>query len=274
MSSAASADGTTENPTISPPPGPVSGLAGKVVLITGGGSGIGRCTALTFARSGARVIIADISVVGGEETVALIQAVGGEAAFVPVDVTRSESVIAMVQASVERFGRIDCVFNNAGIEMESAPTADCDEAVFDRIMAVNVRGVFLVMKHVILQMLTQGGGTIVNTCSVAGLRSAAWMPAYAASKHAVAGLTKTAAVEYARKGIRINGVCPGVIRTPMYDAAIALNPKRAASTTAMHPIGRLGEAEEVAQAVVWLSSPASAFVVGALLQVDGGFVAA
>jgi NAD(P)-dependent dehydrogenase (short-subunit alcohol dehydrogenase family) len=248
-------------------------FAGKVVLITGAGSGIGRATALAFAEAGAAVVVADIAAGAGAETVARIEAADGRARFEPVDVTQPESVQGMVERTVAAYGRLDCAFNNAGIEIENAPTADCPEDVFDRTMDINVKGVWLCMKYQIRQMLAQGGGAIVNTASVAGLKAAPTFPAYAASKHAVVGLTKTAAVEYARAGIRINAVCPGVINTPMMASALALDPKRKKITEAMHPIGRVGEPGEVAQAVLWLCSDAASFIVGEMLQVDGGFVA-
>lgn len=183
---------------------------------------------------------------------------------------QAAQVQAMVAQVVAHFGRLDCAFNNAGIEEEHMRLADCEEATFDRIMGVNVKGVWLCMKYQIAQMLTQGGGAIVNTASVAGLVGAPKMSAYSASKHAVIGLTKSAAVEYGRKGIRVNAVCPGVIRTEMLERAVQADPKVATTVAGAHPIGRIGEPDEVAAAVLWLSSEASGFVTGLAHTVDGG----
>jgi NAD(P)-dependent dehydrogenase (short-subunit alcohol dehydrogenase family) len=247
--------------------------AGKTVLVTGGAGGIGRAAALAFARAGARVAVSDVNAAGGEETVGLIAQAGGEAIFVKADVSREAEVEALVAKTVAAFGRLDCAFNNAGIEEESKPLADCDEALFDRIMAVNVKGAWLCMKHEIRQMLKQGGGAIVNTASVAGLVGAPLQPAYAASKHAVVGMTRTAAAEYGKAGIRINSVCPGVIRTPMLERALEREPRREKGIVKVHPIGRIGEAEEITGAVLWLCSDAASFVTGHQLAVDGGLTA-
>lgn len=247
--------------------------AGKTVLVTGGAGGIGRAAALAFARAGARVAVSDVNAAGGEETVGLITQAGGEAIFVKADVSREAEVEALVAKTVAAFGRLDCAFNNAGIEEESKPLADCDEALFDRIMAVNVKGAWLCMKHEIRQMLKQGGGAIVNTASVAGLVGAPLQPAYAASKHAVVGMTRTAAAEYGKAGIRINSVCPGVIRTPMLERALEREPRREKGIVKVHPIGRIGEAEEITGAVLWLCSDAASFVTGHQLAVDGGLTA-
>jgi NAD(P)-dependent dehydrogenase (short-subunit alcohol dehydrogenase family) len=247
--------------------------AGKAVLVTGGAGGIGRAAALAFARAGARVAVSDVNAAGGDETVGLIAQAGAEAIFVNADVSREAEVEMLIAKTVAAFGRLDCAFNNAGIEEESKPLADCDEALFDRIMAVNVKGAWLCMKHEIRQMLKQGGGAIVNTASVAGLVGAPLQPVYAASKHAVVGMTKTAAAEYGKAGIRINSVCPGVIRTPMLERAIEREPRREKSIVKVHPIGRIGEAEEIAGAVLWLCSDAASFVTGHQLAVDGGLTA-
>jgi NAD(P)-dependent dehydrogenase (short-subunit alcohol dehydrogenase family) len=247
--------------------------AGKAVLVTGGAGGIGRAAALAFARAGARVAVSDVNAAGGEETIGLITQAGGEAIFVKADVSREAEVEALVAKTVAAFGRLDCAFNNAGIEEESKPLADCDEALFDRIMAVNVKGAWLCMKHEIRQMLKQGGGAIVNTASVAGLVGAPLQPVYAASKHAVVGMTRTAAAEYGKAGIRINSVCPGVIRTPMLERALEREPRREKNIVKVHPIGRIGEADEIAGAVLWLGSEAASFVTGHQLAVDGGLTA-
>lgn len=243
---------------------------GKVVLITGGGGGIGRASALAFAKAGAHVAVTDRDTEAGAETLRLVQALGAKALFIEADVTQAAAVETMVAQVVAHFGRLDCAFNNAGIEEEHMRLADCTEDTFDRIMGVNVKGVWLCMKYQLQQMLAQGGGSIVNTASVAGLVGAPKMSAYSASKHAVLGLTKSAAVEYGRKGIRVNAVCPGVIRTAMFDRVVEADPKMAASVSQLHPVGRIGEADEVAAVVLWLSSPAASFVTGMAHTVDGG----
>lgn len=245
----------------------------KVALVTGGGGGIGRATVLAFARAGARVVVADIAADAGQETVALVQAAGGAASFIRTDVTQADQVQAMVAHTVAAFGRLDCAFNNAGIEEEHLRLADCSEATFDRIMGINVKGVWLCLKYQLAQMQQQGGGAIVNTASVAGLVGAPKMAAYSASKHAVLGLTKSAAIEYARKGIRVNAVCPGVIRTAMYERAVAADAQIGVAAAQMHPVGRLGEVDEVAAVVLWLSSDAASFVTGHAHTVDGGLTA-
>jgi NAD(P)-dependent dehydrogenase (short-subunit alcohol dehydrogenase family) len=242
----------------------------KVVLVTGGGGGIGRASALAYAHAGARVAVTDRDTQAGEETVLQVQALGGQALFVHADVTQATQVQAMVAQVVAHFGRLDCAFNNAGIEEEHMRLADCAEDTFDRIMAVNVKGVWLCMKYQLAQMLLQGGGSIVNTASVAGLIGAPKMAAYSASKHAVIGLTKSAAVEYGRKNIRVNAVCPGVIRTMMFERAVLADPKVGTAVVQAHPIGRIGEADEVAAVVLWLSSDAASFVTGLAHTVDGG----
>ena len=246
---------------------------GKVALVTGAGSGIGRATALVFAREGAKVVVSDIVVEGGEETVQQIKAAGGEAIFVKADVSKGADVEALIIQTVETYGRLDCAFNNAGIEGGVKPTIDCTEEEFARTIAVNLTGVWLCMKYEIQQMLSQGGGTIVNTASVAGLVGFPGLPDYVASKHGVLGLTKTAALEYAKSGIRVNAVCPGVIQTPMVERGAQLSPGFDELAVSMEPVGRFGQPSEIGEAVVWLCSEAASFVTGHPMTVDGGLVA-
>jgi NAD(P)-dependent dehydrogenase (short-subunit alcohol dehydrogenase family) len=248
-------------------------LEGKIALVTGAGSGIGRESALAFAACGAQVMVSDVVVESGEETVAQIKAAGGEATFMRADVSQRADVEALIRQTVETYGRLDCAHNNAGIEGDMAPTADCTEANWDRTIAINLKGVWLCMKYEIPQMLEQGGGVIVNTSSVAGLVGFVELPAYVATKHGVAGLTRTAALEYAQQGIRVNAVCPGVIHTPMIDRIVGGDAEAEAQFTALEPVGRMGSPAEVAQAVVWLCSDAASFVTGIAMPVDGGFVA-
>jgi NAD(P)-dependent dehydrogenase (short-subunit alcohol dehydrogenase family) len=248
-------------------------LDNKIALVTGAGSGIGRATALVFAREGAKVAVSDIVVEGGQETVQQIEAAGGEAIFVKADVSQAADVEALIAQTVETYGRLDCAFNNAGIEGGVKPTIDCTEEEFDRTIAVNLTGVWLCMKYEIQQMLSQGGGTIVNTASAAGLVGFPGLPDYVASKHGVVGLTKTAALEYAKSGIRVNAVCPGVIQTPMVERGAQLSPGFDELAVSMEPVGRFGQPSEVGEAVVWLCSDAASFVTGIPMQVDGGLVA-
>ncbi len=244
-----------------------------VALITGAASGIGRAIALTFAARGARVVLVDIDAGSGYKTLQELHEGGSEAIFLQADVSQAVEVAQVIAEAVARFGRIDCAVNNAGIEGTPVRTADAAEEEFDHIMAVNVKGVWLCMKYELRQMVLQGGGSIVNMASIAGLVGAHSLPIYSASKHAVIGLTRSAAVEYARKNIRVNAVCPAVIRTPMIDRAFNLLPQFERTTIAANPSRRLGEPQEVANAVVWLCSDAASFTNGATLTVDGGFVA-
>ena len=248
----------------------------QVALVTGGASGIGRAAALAFAREGARVVASDVIVAGGEETAQMIQAAGGTALFVKADGSQGNEVERMVKLAVETYGQLDCAFNNAGIQGDLAQTAECSEENWHRIIAINLTGVWLCMKHEIPPMLERGGA-IVNTASNFGLVGSNGMPAYAASKHGVLGLTKTAALEYAKAGIRINAVCPGPTQTPLVDTVLRQQPQRAdqivAAILAREPVGRMGRPEEIAEAVVWLCSEAASFVTGIALAVDGGYVA-
>jgi NAD(P)-dependent dehydrogenase (short-subunit alcohol dehydrogenase family) len=245
-------------------------VQGKIALVTGGGSGIGRATSLIFAREGAKVVVADVVVPGGEETVQMIKAAGGDAIFVKADMSKAAEVEAMVKKAVDTYGRLDYAHNNAGIEGTTRKTIDYTEDEWDRIMAINLKGVWLCMKYEIPQMLKQGGGAIVNTASDAGLLGVPQMPAYVASKHGVVGLTKTAALEYAKQNVRVNAVCPGVIKTPMVDRITGLRPGRAERMTAAEPVGRMGKPEEIGEAVVWLCSDGASFVTGLAMPVDGG----
>jgi NAD(P)-dependent dehydrogenase (short-subunit alcohol dehydrogenase family) len=246
---------------------------GKVALVTGGGSGIGRATALAFARVGAKVVIADRNVQRGEETIWMIRGTGGTASFRRTDVSVPAEIEALVDYTMTMYGRLDLAFNNAGIEGDVKPLVDQTEANFDAVMDINVKGVWLSMKYEIPRMLEQGGGAIVNSSSVAGIVGFPGIGIYAASKHAVVGLTKTAALEYSALGIRINAVNPAAIDTEMIDRlANGMNTKKDDLST-LHPIGRIGRVEEVAEAVLWLCSSKASFVTGHSLIVDGGFTA-
>jgi len=248
-------------------------FSGQVALVTGAAAGIGRATALAFAEQGLKVVVVDVDGEGGEGTAELIRQTGGEALFLLCDVTREVEVQQMMAKAVEVFGRVDYAFNNAGIEIEKGRLAEGSEAEFDAIMGVNVKGVWLCMKYQLAVMLAQGGGAIVNTASVAGLGAAPKMSIYAASKHAVIGLTKSAAIEYAKKHIRVNAVCPAVIDTDMFRRAHEADPRKAEFAATMHPVGRIGKVEEIASAVLFLCSDAAAFTTGHSLAVDGGVTA-
>ncbi len=246
---------------------------GKIALVTGAGSGVGRASALAFAREGAKVVISDIVVKGGEETVRMVKEAGGEAIFIKTDVSKATEVEALINRAVETYGRLDCAFNNAVIEGEHVPTAECTEENWDRTINVNLKGVWLCMKYEILQMLKQGGGVIVNSSTRTGLVGARNLPAFVASKHGVVGLTKAAALEYAKAGIRVNAVCTGVIHTGTMDRRLASEPERETNYAAMTPLGRIGNPEDIANAVVWLCSDAASFVTGHAMAVDGGYTA-
>ncbi len=249
-------------------------VSGKVALITGGGSGIGRATAIVFAREGAKVVIADYNREGGEQTVKTIKAAGGEASFIEANVAVAKQVEAMVAKTVETYGRLDCAFNNAGIEGQiGANIAECTEENWGRIIAINLTGVFLCMKYELPQMLKQGGGSIVNTASVAGLVGLPGGTAYVASKHGVAGLTKSAALEYAKSSIRINAVCPGFIRTAMTERVMDGGSISEEAMIAAEPLGRIGKPEEIANVVLFLCSDDASFVTGIPFPIDGGYIA-
>jgi NAD(P)-dependent dehydrogenase (short-subunit alcohol dehydrogenase family) len=235
-------------------------LQGKVALVTGASTGIGKASALAFAREGATVVVSDINVDGGEETARLIGDSGGRAFFFEADVSKEGHVEALVSRTVEAYGRLDCAFNNAGIAGAIGISShEYPDDIWEHVMAINLKGVWLCMKHEIPQMLKQGGGAIVNTASIWGLVGAPGASAYVASKHGVVGLTRAAALEYAPHGIRINAVNPGTIRTPILAPFIAAIPDFESLMTARHPIGRIGMPEEVAEAVTWLCSDAASF---------------
>lgn len=246
------------------------GLEGKVALVTGAGGGIGRAAAEAFARSGASVMVSDVNEAGGAETVAMIEAAGGKAAFVRCDVSKADEVKAMVAATVEKFGGLDCAFNNAGINRITDD--QYDDAIWERDIAINLSGVMRCMREEAAVMLERGGGAIVNTASINGLVGNGGQPAYTAAKHGVVGLARHGALRWAKAGIRVNAVCPGVIETPM-TAPLVQNPEMKALIDGMTPMGRMGQASEIAEAVVWLCSPAASFVTGHAMVVDGGATA-
>jgi NAD(P)-dependent dehydrogenase (short-subunit alcohol dehydrogenase family) len=245
-------------------------FAGKVAFVTGAANGIGRAAALAFAREGASVVVADVSEQSNQETARMIEELGGRAVAVRCDVTRAKDVKAALDKALEAFGRLDFAFNNAGVEQAITATADLTEEEWDRIVDIDLRGVFLCMKHEIPLMLKQGGGAIVNTSSGAGVKGFAGQAAYCAAKYGVLGLTKAAALDYAKSNIRVNVVCPGIIETPMMDRFSGGTPEGRERVIAQEPVGRMGKPEEIAAAVVWLCSDAAAFVVGHAMVIDGG----
>jgi NAD(P)-dependent dehydrogenase (short-subunit alcohol dehydrogenase family) len=248
-------------------------LRGKVGIVTGGTSGIGREAAVLFAKAGAKVVVAGRREVEGKETVDLVRAAGGDGLFVKTDVSRAADVQALVRKTVEKFGRLDIAFNNAGIEGNWIPIAEQAEEDWDRTITINLKGVWLCLKYEIQQMLKQGGGgAIVNMASIGGLMGSAGAATYCASKHGVMGLTKSAALETARSGIRINAVCPAVIETPMGERLFG-EPEMRKFALGLHPIGRFGTPLEVAEAVVWMCSDRASFMTGQSLVLDGGLLA-
>jgi NAD(P)-dependent dehydrogenase (short-subunit alcohol dehydrogenase family) len=246
-------------------------LKNKVVLITGGGSGIGRAACLLFAREGAKVVVADYVEEGGNETVRQITTAGGEAAFVQADVSKSSDVQNMIATTVKTYGRVDVLFNNAGIEGPSAKIANYKEEDWDRVIAIDLTAVYLGMKYVIPEMLKQGGGVIISTASIAGLVGFQGSGAYAAAKAGVINMTRMVAMEYADKNIRVNCICPGIIETPMVDRVMGNRPRE--GVVKAEPIGRLGKPEDIANAALFLACDESSFATGAPFIIDGGYVA-
>jgi NAD(P)-dependent dehydrogenase (short-subunit alcohol dehydrogenase family) len=245
-------------------------FTGKVAFVTGGANGIGRATALAFGREGANVVIADVSEEGSQETSRQIEELGVRALAIRGDVSRAEDVKAALDKALEAFGRLDFAFNNAGVEQPITATSEITEEEWNRIIRINLSGVFLCMKYEIPLMLKQGGGAIVNTASGAGVKGFAGQAAYAAAKHGVIGLTKSAALDYAAQNIRVNAVCPGIVATPMMDRFTGATREGEQRVIAQEPIGRMGKPEEIAATVVWLCSNAAAFIIGHAMVVDGG----
>jgi NAD(P)-dependent dehydrogenase (short-subunit alcohol dehydrogenase family) len=248
-------------------------LSGKVALVTGGTSGIGKASAIALAQAGANVVVAGRRQAEGEETIRLLQANGGDGFFVATDVSKEADVQALIEKTMARYGRLDIAFNNAGVEQEATPLPEQTETTYARIMDINVKGVWLSLKHEIPAMLKNGGGAIVNTSSGMGLVGGARVPIYTASKHAVEGLTKSVALEYALQGIRVNAVSPGLIQTEMLDRSVQTNTELMEYFKTTLPMGRIGTPQEVVNAVLWLCSDASSFVTGQSLTVDGGYTA-
>jgi NAD(P)-dependent dehydrogenase (short-subunit alcohol dehydrogenase family) len=242
---------------------------GKVAVVTGSSYGIGRSTAIAFAKRGAKVVLSDW--VDDNDTREVIGQAGGEAVYFKCDVSNEEEVRSLMAEAVSHFGRLDFAFNNAGVEGTPAPVADCSNENWDRTIGINLRGVWLCMKHQIPAMLKTGGGVIVNNASIAGLVGFAGVPAYVASKHGVVGLTKNAALDYAKQNIRVNAVCPGVIQTPMIERFTGGDPKVIQQLVAGEPMDRLGQPEEIAETVVFLCSDAASFITGQAIAVDGGW---
>ncbi len=247
-------------------------LENKVVIVTGAGSGIGRASALKFAEEGTKVVVVDIDVQGGKETVRMVKGAGGEAIFVKTDVSNATEVELMVKKTIESYGRLDCAHNNAGIESSMKLMVDCTEAEWDRCINVNLKSVWLCMKYEIPQMLRVGKGAIVNTSSIAGLVGASKRSEYVTSKHGVIGLTKAVALDYAMQGIRVNAICPGLTLTAMVERIWQARPETKLRSQEAVPVGRAGRPEEVAKAVVWLCSDATQFITGHALVIDGGSI--
>ena len=248
-------------------------FSGKVAFVTGGASGIGRATALAFAQNGAWVAVADVNVDGGLNTIRMIEEAGGEAIFFKCDVADPTSIEKTFESIVKNMGKVDCAFNNAGTEGQSQSTTECTLENWQKTMDINLRGVWLCIKQEIPLMISHGGGSIVNCSSVAGLVGFQNSPAYTASKHGVIGLTKSAALEFAQKNVRVNAVCPGVIETPMIERFAHGDPQAYSQLKQGEPVGRLGKPEEIASSVLWLCSDQASFVTGHSLAVDGGWVA-
>ncbi|GAB4201817.1 MAG: SDR family oxidoreductase [Roseiflexaceae bacterium] len=249
-------------------------LAGKVALVTGGTSGIGQATALAFGQAGAAVVVVGRNAQRGAATVAQLRELGVEALFIRADLSREPEVIAMVKDTIAHFGRIDMAFNNAGIYGQHAPTADYDDEVWTSVIDLNLTGTWRCMKYEIRQMLRQGGGAIVNCSSVLGRVGTAGGGPYVATKHAVLGITKSAALEYAEQNIRVNAVCPSIIETPLFSGPLGVEPAQVgAAFASLQPMNRVGRPEEVAAAVVWLCSDAASYITGQGLEIDGGYLA-